>query len=101
MITEKRMTETIRERGDAKFAEAIVQPSEIRFANLVVDAGTVHSLKTIVRLLTDPHYPIQPVLLTLRENTNFAPDDCATLFVELFLSIQQCPVVICSVVIDN
>jgi hypothetical protein len=33
------MTEAIRERGDAKFAEAIFQLCEVRFANLAVDAG--------------------------------------------------------------
>jgi hypothetical protein len=100
-ITEKRMTEAIRERGDAKFAEAIGQLSEVRFANFVVDAGTVHSLKTIVCLLTNPHYPIQPVLFALREDPNFTADDYAVLFVELFSSIEQYPIVMCSVVIDN
>jgi hypothetical protein len=100
-INEKRMTEVIRERGDAKFAEAIVQLSEVRFANLVVDAGTMHTLKTIVCLLTNQHYPIQRVLLALRENTNFTADDYVTLFVELFSSIEQYPIVTCSVVIDN
>jgi hypothetical protein len=100
-ITEKRMAEAIHERGDAKFAEAIVQLSEVSFANLVVDGGTVHSLKTIACLLTNPYYPSQPVPLTLRENTNFTVDDYATLFVGLFSSIEQYPIVICSVVIDN
>jgi hypothetical protein len=88
-ITEKRMTEAIRERGDAKFAEVNIQLSEIRFANLVVDAGTVHSLKTIVCLLANPHHPIRPVLLALRENTNFTADDYATPFVELFHQLNS------------
>jgi hypothetical protein len=101
MITEKRMTQTIREGGDAQFGEAMVQFSEIRFANLVVDTGTVHSLKINVSLLTDSHYPIQPVVLTLRENANFTTDEHATLFVELFLCLEQYPTVICSVIVDN
>jgi hypothetical protein len=79
-INEKRITEAIRKRRAAKFAEAIVQLSKVRFANLVVDAGTVHSLKTIVCRLTNPHYPIQPLLLALRENTNFTADDYATIY---------------------
>jgi hypothetical protein len=54
-ITEKRMTEAIRERGDAKFAEAMVQLSEVRFANFVVDAKIVHCLKIIACLLPNPH----------------------------------------------
>jgi hypothetical protein len=47
-MAERQMAEAIRERGDAKFAEAIAQLYEIRFTNLVMEAGTVHSLKSIV-----------------------------------------------------
>jgi hypothetical protein len=47
-MTEKRMAETIRGRRDAKLNETMDQLPEIRFANLGVDAGTVHNLKTIV-----------------------------------------------------
>jgi hypothetical protein len=83
-ITEKRMTEVIRESGDAKFAEAMVRLPDVRFANFVVDPGTMHNLKTLDYLLTNRHSLIQPVVLALRENTNFATDDYATLFVELF-----------------
>jgi hypothetical protein len=57
MMTEKRMAEAIRERGDAKSAEAMAQLHKIHFRNLVADAETVHTLKTMVCLLTDPHYP--------------------------------------------
>jgi hypothetical protein len=95
------MTEAIRERGDTKFAEAIVRFSEVHFANHVVDAGTVHSLKMIICLLTNPRYPIQPVLFALRENISFTADNYAILFVELFSSIEQYPIVIFSVVIDK
>jgi hypothetical protein len=83
-ITEKRMTKAIRESRDAKFAEEMVRLSDVRFANFVVDPGTVHNLKTLDYLLTNRHYLIQPVVLALRENTNFATNDYATLFVELF-----------------
>jgi hypothetical protein len=99
MITEKRMPGTIREKGDAKFAATMVQLSEIRFANLVVDAETMHSLKINVCLLTNPHSSTRPVVLALRENTNFIIDDYAALFVELFSCLEQFPIVICSVII--
>jgi hypothetical protein len=73
------MTKAIHERGDVKLTQPMVQLSEVCFANLVVDAGTVHSLKTIVSLFTNPHCPIQPVVHALREKTNFTTDDYATL----------------------
>jgi hypothetical protein len=87
-MTEKWMAEAIRERGDAKFAEAMARLHEIRFANLVVDTGPVHSLQTIVSLLTNPHCPIQPIVLALRKNTNFSTDDYTALFVELFSFLE-------------
>jgi hypothetical protein len=100
-MTEQRMAGAIRERRDGKFAEGMAQLHEIRFANLVVNAGTVHSLKTIVCFLTNPHYPIQPIVLALRENSNFSADDCAVLCVDFVSSLEGSPFVICSVIIDN
>jgi hypothetical protein len=46
-MTEKWMAEAIRERENVKFAEAMTQLRKIRFTDLEIDAGTVHSLKTI------------------------------------------------------
>lgn len=100
-MTEPSLTQAIRATGDAKFAEAMFELGEIRYANLVVDAGTAHSLKTIVCLLTNPHSAIAPVLLALRENTNFTADDYSALFVELLSMGELSAIVICSVVVDN
>jgi hypothetical protein len=99
-ISEQRLTEQIRATGDAQFVQAITDLSEIRSANLVVDAGTAHALKSIVCVLTNPHYPIPPVLLALRENTHFKGDDYCSLFVELLSSIES-SIIICAVVVDN
>jgi hypothetical protein len=77
----------------------MAQLHEIQFANLVVNGGIVHSLKTIVCLLTNPHYPIQPILLALRANTNFSADDDAAPFIELFSSLEASPIVMCSAMI--
>jgi hypothetical protein len=87
--------------GDATFIEAMDRLGEVRFVNLVVDAGAVYTLKTIVCLLTNPYLVAQPILLSLRENANFTADDYAVLFVELFSRFEEYPIVICSVVIDN
>jgi hypothetical protein len=90
-ITEKRMAEAIRERGDAKFTEGMTQLHEIHFANLVVDSGAVRRLKTIACILTNPRYPIQPIVLALRENMNCSADDYTALFVEYFSSLEGLP----------
>jgi hypothetical protein len=100
-ITKNRMAEAIREWGSAKFAEGMGQLHQIRFAYLVLDAGTVDSLKNIVCLLKHLHYPIQPIRLALRENMNFSANDSADLSVELFSSPQESSIMICSVIIDN
>jgi hypothetical protein len=71
---------------EVKFAEAMARLHEIRFFNLVVDAGTVHSLPTIARLLTNQDYPIQLIVVALREKTNFSVDDCMALLLSLFIS---------------
>jgi hypothetical protein len=46
-MTEKWIAETIRKRENVKFSEVMAQLREIRFKNLEIDAGTVHSLKII------------------------------------------------------
>jgi hypothetical protein len=79
-ITENRMAEAISERGgDAKFGEAMARLPEISFANFVVDAGIVHSLKTIVCFLTNSLHSIQHIVPALRKNRNFSADDYAAL----------------------
>jgi hypothetical protein len=99
-MTEKRIAEAICERGDAKFAETIAQLHEIHFANLVVDSGRVHGLKITVCLLTNPHYPIQPVVFAFGENMNFSADDRVAAFAEPFSALDGHPIVVRSVIID-
>jgi hypothetical protein len=100
-MTEKRMAEAIRERGDVQLAETISHRHEICFPNLVVKAGTVPILKFIVCLLINRHYLLQPIVLALHENTNFWPNDYENCFVEPFSFLEGSPSVICSVIIDN
>jgi hypothetical protein len=77
------------------------QLREIRFANHVADARTIHSLKTIVSLLTSPHSAILPLLLSSQENTNFNTDDYAALFVQLLSNLSGWPIMVCAVMVDN
>jgi hypothetical protein len=88
-MTEKGMTQAIRAKGGAKYTEAMTQLKRIRFARFAVDAGTVHNLKTIISLRTTPHYPIQSIILALRENTNFRVCDYAAVFVGFFSSAER------------
>jgi hypothetical protein len=48
------MGEATHERGDTKFAEALGQMQEIGCANLVLDAGIMNGLKTVVCFLMTP-----------------------------------------------
>jgi hypothetical protein len=81
--TAKRVTDSIRRRADERFHEAIKALSQFRFVDLVVEAETVHLLKTIPCLLTNPHCLSSPRLLDLRENRNFNMQDYAELLGDL------------------
>jgi hypothetical protein len=69
--------------------------------NLVVDAGTVHHMKTIPCLISNPYCPDPPVLLTLRENADFTTEQCYELFTELFAIVDSAGPVLSSVIMDN
>jgi hypothetical protein len=60
-ISDRSMTEAMRQRADQGFAEAIEPLRDVHCVNLMVDAGTVHCLKSIVDLVTNPH-AIEPSL---------------------------------------
>jgi hypothetical protein len=100
-ITEGEMANAIPATGETKFAQAAEQQWAIRFVNLVIEPETVHSLKTILCLLTSSHSAIPPVLLLLRENMNLNADDSTGLFAYLFSLLDAPPIVICAVIIDN
>jgi hypothetical protein len=100
-MTEKPMAEAIGSRGDVYFAKAMAQVHKSPFGNLIVDARTVHTLKTNRCLLTNPHYQIEPIVPALEQNVNWRADDSMVLFVEFFSSLNGSPIVICSVIIDS
>jgi hypothetical protein len=100
-ITQRGIAHEVVQRGDERFEKAIRKLRTIRFVNLVVDAGTVHSLKSIPCLLTNPHYAGFSVLLELHENSNFTAEEYQELFANLFRTIELNEFILCSVVIDN
>jgi hypothetical protein len=75
--------------------------SESGLGDLTVDAGTVHHLKTIPCLLSNPCHMDEPVLLTLREHESFANQNYARLFQKLIEIVQSSGLILCLVVIDN
>jgi hypothetical protein len=73
----------------------------LHFVNLIVHAGTVHSLKSIVCLVTNPHAIEPPVLRSLRENQNFTVQDYCNLFPELMAILDSFGLILCSIVVDS
>jgi hypothetical protein len=57
-MTDKKVAQAVRRNADDRLQRAIAQLSELKFMNLAVDAGIVHSLKTIPCLLANPWYAI-------------------------------------------
>jgi hypothetical protein len=100
-ITEKTIADAIRHSSDRHLELAFERLSEFGFANLVVDAGNVHHLRTIPCLLTNPYHMDEPALLSLRQNEIFTKPDYARLFEELIEIVQSSGLILCSVVIDN
>jgi hypothetical protein len=100
-ITQHGLANEVACKGDEAFGKAMQHLKSIQFVNLIVDAGTVHSLKSIPCLLTNPHYAGSPVLLELHENSNFTAEEYEQLFLGLFQTIVANGLVLCSVVIDN
>jgi hypothetical protein len=100
-MSDKTIADAILETSNRRLESAIDMLSRFRFVNLVVDAGTVHHLKTIPCLLANPHKLDSPVLLSLRENTNFTKEQYSELFAELILTVESYNLVVCGIVIDN
>jgi hypothetical protein len=74
---------------------------DFRFVNLVVDAGTVHQMKTIPCLISNPYCPDPPVLLTLRENADFTTEQSSELFTELSTIVDSAGLLLSSVIVDD
>jgi hypothetical protein len=100
-ISDRSMAEAVQQRADQRFAEAIERLHEVHFVNLIVDPGTVHSLKSIVCLVTNPHAIEPPILLSLRESPHFTAHDYCNLFSELMAILDSFGVILCSIAVDN
>jgi hypothetical protein len=100
-ITDHSIAEWLTKKGDELFTQAARRLRRIRFVNLVADAGTVHKLKSIPCLLSNPHCADPPVLLELFENTNFTKQQYQELFITLFAETSSLGLVLCSVIVDN
>jgi hypothetical protein len=100
-ITEHGITDSILERGGKICSQTMNRLLRIRFVNLVVDAGKVHTLKSVVCLLSNPHSVDPPVLLELYENLDASKSAYQELFMTLFAEIASKDLILCSVIIDN
>lgn len=100
-MTDKRVADSIRRRADERFHEAIKALSQFRFVDLVVEAETVHLLKTIPCLLTNPHCLSSPVLLDLWENRSFNKQDYIELFGNLIQRVDSYEPIPCASIIDK
>jgi hypothetical protein len=100
-ITPKAISEELAANAEKKFRASLDELVDVKFVNIVVDAGMVHQLKTIVCLLSSPHVSAQPVLLDLRENRSMSKQKYAELFGELVAQAENTNLIVCSVIIDN
>jgi hypothetical protein len=100
-FTDKDLAMHIKRQADISFHSALVNLQSDRFVNLIVDAGTVLQIKTIPCLLTNPFCTDPPVLLDLKENTNFDKVNYSELFTELIVKIHSAKLILSAVVIDN
>jgi hypothetical protein len=101
-FTDHTIATWIHKRGDDSLNKAMNALEDVHFVNLVLDSGTVYSLKSIPCLLTNPYHIESPILLDLRENTNFTKQDYLQLFRDLFDQIRdKYGLALCSVIIDN
>jgi hypothetical protein len=99
--------------ANEQFETHLAQLEEVRFVNLSVDSGTVHSLTAIHCLVSNPFSLQRPIVFDLCPNFNFTKSDYASLFQEVIHKLTvggesarfaHSPVgriVISAVVIDN
>ena len=74
---------------------------EIKYINLLVDAGTVNKCKCIQVLASNPHYSKMPVLFKIVSNNDFTKVDYEFLFNNLYEEASSLNLQICSVICDN
>jgi hypothetical protein len=100
-MTEGEVSETVREHAEATFQATMYRLEDFRFVTLVVDAGTVYHMKTILCLISNLYCPDPAVLLTLRENADFTAEQYSELFTGLFTIVNSAGPVLSSVIVDN
>jgi hypothetical protein len=100
-ISDRSIAEAVRQRAYQRFAQAIARLRDVHSVNLIVDAGTFHSLKSIVCLVTNPHAIEPDVLLSLREDQNFTVHDYCNRFSELMAILDSFGRILCSIAVDN
>jgi hypothetical protein len=66
--------------ADEKLEASMAQLEDIRFVNVAIDSGTVHSLTLIHCMISNPFLLTHPVLFDLCENLHFTTGNCASLF---------------------
>jgi hypothetical protein len=100
-FNDKNLAHHIQMQSIESYRKALSNLQNYHFVNLIVDAGTVLKIKTIPCLLTNPFCDDPPVLLDLKENTNFGTEQYGDMFQELIVKVETEGLILSSVVIDN
>jgi hypothetical protein len=100
-ITPQTISQGLATRAEEKFKSFLNELVDVKFVNLVVDAGTVHQLRSIVCLLSSPYVSAQPILLDLRENHGMTKPEYRELFCQLVDQAEEAHLTVCSIIIDN
>jgi hypothetical protein len=100
-FTDKSIAKGLVERAEEKYRVSLNELADLKFVNLIVDAGTVQQLKNVPCLLSSPHASQQPILLELRENQGMTKEDYTALFCDLVVRAESEKLTLCSIIIDN
>ena len=74
---------------------------EIKFINILCDAGTVNKYKCIHVMGSNPFYDNMPVLFEITTNDNYTKEKYEILFQKEFEYAQSLDLIVCSIICDN
>ena len=100
-ISAKAISERITHLGHVFRERDFATARELRYVNIVVDAGTVLGVATIHSLLTNPYHREFPIVLEITENDHFDKFMYRDLFERLCMICHEQDLIVCSIITDG
>lgn len=100
-ISDKSLSKRINRMAEERKIDRLIYAKQVKFVNIVSDAGTILSIKNLWAIYTNPTDNNFPIILDLFQNCGYTAEDYELFFSSLIQTTKNNDLILLAIIVDN